>query len=68
MTNPMEKILQGMKETEIIRGPQPFPMDDGEMKNYFDISKQQIIFPPFGINRARIRDKEEPKPTEDPAK
>ncbi|MGE7596514.1 hypothetical protein ACQKMY_25885 [Peribacillus frigoritolerans] len=65
MTDAMEKVLLGLKETEIIKRPPPSPIDDEKIQRFFDVSKQQIIFPPFGINRARIRDKEEaPKPTE----
>ncbi|MCK2018842.1 hypothetical protein [Peribacillus frigoritolerans] len=69
MTDAMGKILQGMQETEILRGPQPFPMDDGEVKSYFEVANRQILFPPYSMNRFRNKKEEaESKPTTGPAK
>lgn len=67
MTNPMEKILQGMQGTEIIKPTEgPSPLNDEAMKRYFEGANKQIVYGPYSINRAKVRN-ENTEPKTEPA-
>jgi hypothetical protein len=63
MTDAMGKILQGMQETEIIKPTEgPSPLNDEALKRYFEGAHKQIVFGPYSINRAKVRNEDiEPK-------
>lgn len=63
MTNPIDKTLQGMQETEIIKPTEgPTPLNNEALKRYFEGAHKQIVFGPYSINRAKARNEDtEPK-------
>lgn len=63
MTDAMEKILQGIKETEIIKPTEgPSPLNDEAMKRYFEGAHKQIVYGPYSISSAKVRNEDkEPK-------
>ncbi|MCY8938081.1 hypothetical protein [Peribacillus frigoritolerans] len=67
MTDAMEKVLLGLKETEIIKPTEgPSPLNDEALKRYFEGAHKQIVYGPYSINRAKIRN-EDTEPKSEPA-
>lgn len=66
MSSPIDKILQGMQETEIIKPTEgPSPLNNEALKRYFEASHKQIVYGPYSINRAKARN-EDTEPTTEP--
>ncbi|MED3759694.1 hypothetical protein P4555_11535 [Peribacillus frigoritolerans] len=65
MTDAMEKVLLGLKGTEIIKPTEgPSPLNDEALSKYFEASHRPIVFAPFSTMGFKKKKEEEQKPTE----
>ncbi|MEP9409711.1 hypothetical protein ABKP09_25910 [Peribacillus frigoritolerans] len=65
MTDAMEKVLLGLKETEIIKPTGgPSPLNDEAVKRYFEASHRPIVYGPYSTMRFKKKKEEEQKLTE----
>lgn len=65
MSSPIDKVLQGIQETEIIKPTEgPTPLNNEALSKYFEASHRPIVYGPYSAMRFKKKKEEEQKPTE----